>query len=94
MPSLTRCFSTMYSAAKSTISQEGDWTRYEDTVGIKANNTIYTDKTIIGELVKNCRTVYEQDDIDDGCFVSFKTENGDTSICFIPDGKLPSSIKF
>lgn len=93
MPSLTRCFSTMYSAAKSTISQEGDWTRYEDTVGIKANNTIYTDKTIIGELVKNCRTVYEQDDIDDGCFVSFKTENGDTSICFIPDGKLPESIK-
>ncbi len=94
MPSLSRCFVTTYSSVKSTISQEGDWTRYEDTVGIKANNTIYTDKTIINELVKNCRTVYEQDDIDNGYFVSFKTENGDTSLCFIPDGKLPSSIKF
>lgn len=94
MPSLSRCFVSSYSSAKSTVSQEGDWTRYEETVGTKANNTIYTDKTIINELVKNCRTVYEQDDIDNGYFVSFKTDNGDTSLCFIPDGKLPSSIKF
>ncbi len=94
MPRITRCFVTTYSSVKSTIAHEGDYARYEDTVGTKANNTIYTDKSIINDLVKNCRTVYEQDDIDDGYFVSFKTENGDTSLCFIPDGKLPSSIKF
>lgn len=93
MPGITRCFVTTYSSVKSTIAHEGDYARYEDTVGTKANNTIYTEKSVISDLVKNCRTVYEQDDIDKGYFVSFKTENGDTSLCFIPEGKLPKSVK-
>lgn len=83
------CFVTKYSSVESTIQQEGDWTRYEKTLGSMANEEIYTDKAVIAELLKNSYTVYEQDDVDKGWFVSFKTENGDTSICYIPEGKLP-----
>lgn len=86
---MSRCFLTKYSSVVSTIHQEGDWTRYENTLGSVTNEEIYTDKAVIAELIKNSYTVYEQDDYDKGWFVSFRTENGDTSLCYIPEGKLP-----
>ncbi len=92
LKSISRCFITNYSAEQSTISKEGDWQRYQQTIGVIANQEIYTDKAVIGKLLANAYTVYEQDEIDKGWFVSFRTENGDTSLCYIPEGKLPSEI--
>lgn len=90
---ISRCFVATYSASGPTISQEGDYVRYEETIGLNANMSVYTDKNVIADLVKNARTVYEQDELDKGYFVSFKTAEGDTALSFIPDGKLPESIK-
>ena len=84
---LSRCFVTRYSSAKSTIDSEGDWEQYSSTLGSVANEEIYTDKAKIADLLAKSYTVYEQDDIKQGSFVSFRTADGDTSICFIPAGK-------
>ncbi len=90
--SLSRCFVSRYSAVKSTNTQEGNWTRYENTVDTHTNHEIHTDKAVINSLLSASYTVYEQDYPDKGWFVSFRTADGDTSICYIPDGKLPSGI--
>lgn len=90
--SLSRCFLSTFSAAKSTVDGQ-DWLFYDKTVDSVVTGTVVTDKAVINELLKNSYTIYEQDDTDMGWFVSFRTANGDVSLCYIPEGKLPSAVK-
>lgn len=91
LTSISRCFLSKYSSAKSSVDGQ-DWVFYEKTVDEIITGTVVTDKAVIDELLKNSYTVYEQDKTDMGWFVSFTTANGDKSLCYIPDGKLPSSV--
>lgn len=91
LKSTSRFFRSKYSSAKTTAEGE-TWIRYEATLDSMVQGTAVTDKTQIENLIKNAYTVYEQDSIDKGWFVSFKTADGSTSLCYIPEGKLPSGI--
>ena len=89
--SISRCFLSKYSTAKPTVAGQ-DWAWYDQTIDEIVTGTVVTDKTVIDKLVKNSYTVYEQDEPGMGWFVSLKTANGDRSLCYIPEGKLPTSI--
>lgn len=91
LDSLSRCFLSTYSSAKSTVDGQ-DWLFYDKTVDSIVDGTVVTDKAVIAELLKNSYTIYEQDETDMGWFVSFRTANGDVSLCYIPEGKLPNGI--
>ncbi len=87
----SRCYLSKYSASKSESGQE--WENYTNILEAEVDGTVVTEQTVIDELLNHSYTVYEQDDIDMGWFVCFKTAEGDSIICYIPDGKLPSSVK-
>lgn len=87
----SRLYMAKYSSAKSILGQ--DWVNYENTLEADANGTVVKDAETISELMKCSYTMYEQDDIDKGWFVSFKTADGSSSLCYVPEGKLPASIK-
>lgn len=89
--SLSRCFLSKFSSAKSTVDGQ-DWVLYDQIVDTIVDGTVITDKAVIDNLLKNSYTVYEQDETDMGWFVSFKTANGDKSLCYIPEGRLPAGI--
>lgn len=91
--SMSRCFITRFSSVKSTMRNEGDWKQYELTLGDAANEKVYTDKETISSLLDASYTLYVQDNPDKGSFVSFTTAEGNTSLTFIPDGRLPDSLK-
>ncbi|MBQ8210781.1 MAG: hypothetical protein IJZ35_09380 [Clostridia bacterium] len=80
-----------YSSSKPT-NDEG-WTVYDKTLDLTVEGKAITDKNVIDELVKCSYSVYAQEDTAKGWFVSFKTADGSTLLCYIPDGKLPASVK-
>lgn len=87
---MSRCFIGKYSSHTSSAAQ--DWSYYTDTLGTLANNEVITDKTKIQKLADCSYTVYQQDEIEKGHFVSFKSADGGTYLRYIPDGKLPDGI--
>lgn len=86
----TRYFVSKYSSAKPTNGQ--DWEYYDCQLN-KLQATPITDKKVIEQLLACSYTAYEQDNIDTGDFVVFKTAEGDELLCFIPEGKMPANIK-
>lgn len=87
----SRCYLAKYSSATAPSGQ--DWSNYENILESETDGTVVTDKNTINELMKCSYTVYEQDDVDKGWFVSFKTADGNSSLCYIPEGKLPTSVQ-
>ena len=87
----SRCYLAKYSAAQFPSGQ--NWSNYENNVATASDGISVTDKKVIDELLKCSYTVYEQDEIGKGWFVSFKTAEGDELLCYIPEGKLPASVK-
>ena len=47
----------------------------------------------VEKLLRYAYTAYEQDSTDSGYFVTFYTSTCDTSLCFIPENKLPQEFK-
>lgn len=88
----SRLFLGNYSATKSTNPNQ-DWTWYDSMLDSLVEGTVVKDEHTIAELMKCSYTVYEQDDTDKGWFVSFKTADGSTALCYIPEGKLPAGVK-
>lgn len=84
-------FITAYTSSKPVGNQ--DWTMYDKTIESMVNGKTINDAAVIDELVKASYTVYAQTDKTEGWFVALKTANGDISLCYIPDGKLPASAK-
>lgn len=79
-----------FSSAKTTAGQDG--MNYENRID-SVNSKQVTDKNKISQLLNCSYTAYHQDDIDKGWFVNFKTADGSSLLCYIPEGKLPSNIK-
>lgn len=79
-----------YSSSKPTINQ--DWTMYDSTLDSMVEGKVIKDTAVLDELLKCSYTVYAQDDTAKGWFVSFKTADGSTLLCYIPEGKLPSGV--
>lgn len=88
----SRSFLSSFTSSTPTTPGQ-DWYYYDTSVDTLVDGTVVTDKNTISELMNCAYTVYEQDDIDKGWFVSFKTADGSTSLCYIPEGKLPASVK-
>lgn len=86
----SRYFMSKYSAAKPTNGQ--DWQYYDCNLD-NLQATPITDKKVIEQLLACSYTAYEQDDMDSGDFVLFKTAEGDELLCYIPEGKMPTSVK-
>lgn len=84
-------FLTSYSSAESPTGNQ-DWITYDQQIDSMVNGKIMTDKAVISELMKNAFTVYAQTDNYEGNLVAFKTADGSTSLCYIPEGKLPAGV--
>ena len=67
--------------------------RYSETIDQKFNGVVTNDIKDVQKLLRYSYTAYEQDSTDSGYFVTFYTSTGDTSLCFIPENKLPSEFK-
>ena len=70
-----------------------DYGRYSETIDQKFNGVVTNDIKDVQKLLRYSYTAYEQDSPNSGYFVTFYTSTGDTSLCFIPENKLPSEFK-
>lgn len=84
-------FQTAYTSSKPVGNQ--DWTTYDATIDSMVEGKMIKDAAVLDELVKCSYTVYAQTEKTEGWFVSFKTADGSTSLCYIPEGKLPTGAK-
>ncbi len=84
-------FQTAYTSATPVGNQ--DWRNYDYTIDTMVNGKTIKDAAVLDELVKCSYTVYAQTDKTEGWFVSLKTADGSTSLCYIPEGKLPAGAK-
>lgn len=69
------------------------WERYSTTIDQKFNGYVTNEIKDVEKLLRYAYTAYEQDSTDSGYFVTFYTSTGDTSLCFIPENKLPQEFK-
>ena len=72
---------------------EDDYADYNETIDEKFDGFVTNEIKDVEKLLRYAYTAYEQDDTDSGYFVTFYTSTGDTSLCFIPENKLPSEFK-
>jgi hypothetical protein len=93
----SRYFMTAYTSSSfENVDEFGnpiEWNRYSETVDQKFNGYVTNDMKDVEKLLRYSYTAYEQDSTDSGYFVTFYTSTGDTSLCFIPENKLPSEFK-
>lgn len=93
----SRYFMTAYTSSSfENLDEYGnpvDYGRYSETIDQKFNGVVTNDIKDVQKLLRYSYTAYEQDSTDSGYFVTFYTSNGDTSLCFIPENKLPSEFK-
>ena len=93
----SRYFMTAYTSSSfENLDEYGnpiDYGRYSETIDQKFNGVVTNDIKDVQKLLRYSYTAYEQDSTDSGYFVTFYTSTGDTSLCFIPENKLPSEFK-
>lgn len=95
----SRYFITTYtSTSYKTLDEHGNpvsdpWMRYSNTIDRMFDGYITNDIKDVEKLLRYAYTAYEQDSTDSGYFVTFYTSTGDTSLCFIPENKLPQEFK-
>ena len=93
----SRYFMTTYtSSSYENLDEHGNpigWNRYSETIDQKFNGYVVNDIKDVQKLLRYAYTAYEQDSPDSGYFVTFYTSTGDTSLCFIPENKLPQEFK-
>lgn len=93
----SRYFMTAYTSSSfEKLDEYGnpiDYGRYSETIDQKFNGVVTNDIKDVQKLLRYSYTAYEQDSTDSGYFVTFYTSTGDTSLCFIPENKLPSEFK-
>ncbi len=93
----SRYFMTAYTSSSfEQLDEYGnpvDWHRYSETIDQKFNGFVTNDIKDVEKLLRYSYTAYEQDSPDSGYFVTFYTSTGDTSLCFIPENKLPQEFK-
>lgn len=95
----SRYFITTYtSTSYVSLDEHGNpvsdpWIRYSNTIDKMFDGYITNDIKDVEKLLRYSYTAYEQDSPDSGYFVTFYTSNGDTSLCFIPENKLPQEFK-
>ncbi len=90
--------STYTSSTYTNVDEHGnpvkdDWRRYSTTIDTKFDGFVTNEVKDVEKLLRYAYTAYEQDDTDSGYFVTFYTSTGDTSLCFIPENKLPAEFK-
>ncbi|MBE6752478.1 MAG: ABC transporter permease [Ruminococcaceae bacterium] len=90
--------STYTSSTYTNVDEHGnpvidDWRRYSTTIDTMFDGYVTNDIKDVEKLLRYSYTAYEQDDTDSGYFVTFYTSTGDTSLCFIPENKLPQEFK-
>lgn len=95
----SRYFMTTYTSSTYTnVDEHGnpikdDWRRYQNTIDTMFDGYVTNEVKDVEKLLRYAYTAYEQDDTDSGYFVTFYTSTGDTSLCFIPENKLPAEFK-
>ena len=93
----SRYFMTAYTSSSfENLDEYGnpvDWNRYSETIDQKFNGYVTNEIKDVEKLLRYSYTAYEQDSTDSGYFVTFYTSTGDTSLCFIPENKLPQEFK-
>jgi hypothetical protein len=95
----SRYFLTSYTSTTFQLVDENgnpirdDYRRYHKNVGSEFDGYVTNDIKDVQKLLRYAYTAYEQDDPESGYFVTFYTSNGDSSLCFIPENKLPSEFK-
>ncbi len=95
----SRYFMTTYTSSTYTnVDEHGnpvidDWRRYQTTIDSTFDGFVTNEVKDVEKLLRYAYTAYEQDDTDSGYFVTFYTSTGDTSLCFIPENKLPQEFK-
>ncbi len=95
----SRYFITTYtSTSYVSLDEHGNpvsdpWIRYSNTIDKMFDGYITNDIKDVEKLLRYSYTAYEQDSPDSGYFVTFYTSTGDTSLCFIPENKLPQEFK-
>ncbi len=95
----SRYFLTSYTSTTFQLVDENgnpvrdDYRRYHKNVGSEFDGYVTNDLKDVEKLLRYAYTAYEQDDPESGYFVTFYTSNGDSSLCFIPENKLPSEFK-
>lgn len=90
--------STYTSSTYTNVDEHGnpikdDWRRYNSTIDTMFNGYVTSEIKDVEKLLRYAYTAYEQDSTDSGYFVTFYTSTGDTSLCFIPENKLPQEFK-
>ena len=90
--------STYTSSTYTNVDEHGnpvidDWRRYSTTIDTKFDGFVTNEVKDVEKLLRYAYTAYEQDDTDSGYFITFYTSTGDTSLCFIPENKLPQEFK-
>lgn len=95
----TRYFISTYTSSSYTRLDEfgdpvvDDYSDYNETIDEIFDGLITNDIKDVEKLLRYSYTAYEQDSADSGYFVTFYTSTGDTSLCFIPENKLPQEFK-
>lgn len=95
----SRYFLTAYTASDyKALDEMGNpiidpYKRYSKGIDEVVNGYVTSDQKDVDVLLRYAYTAYEQDSTDTGYFVTFYTSTGDTSLCFIPENKLPQKFK-
>lgn len=93
----SRYFMTAYTSSSfEQVDEFGniiDYGRYSETIDQKINGVVTNEIKDVEKLLRYAYTAYEQDSTDSGYFITFYTSTGDTSLCFIPENKLPAEFK-
>jgi len=69
------------------------WERYNTTIDKMFDGYVTNEIKDVEKLLRYSYSAYEQDSVDSGYFVTFYTSTGDTSLCFIPENRLPQEFK-
>ena len=97
--SCTGYFMTTYTASSYTRLDangnpvEDDYADYNNTIDEIFDGYVTNEAKDVEKLLRYAYTAYEQDATDSGYYVTFYTSSGDTSLCFIPENKLPQEFK-
>ena len=95
----TRYFMSTYTSSSYTrVDENGnpvedDYGNYNETIDEIFDGYVTNSGKDVEKLLRYAYTAYEQDNPDSGYFVTFYTSTGDTSLCFIPENKLPQEFK-
>lgn len=95
----SRYFITTYTSTSYVVLDEhgnpvsDPWECYSTTIDTLFTGYITNDIKDVEKLLRYACSAYEQDTTDSGYFVTFYTSKGDTSLCFIPENKLPQEFK-